>query len=119
MGTEYQLNQYSTCAYAKLPTDDLKMKFLHCVENNPYTTWMKWFLQSIGADPQPVLTCYGSAEGNRLQKEEGDKTRSLHPRLHYVPWIQVDGDSSQQETVRSEVLAVGRLRVARRVPAVL
>ena len=52
--TECELNQYSTCAYNKLPTDDLKMKFLNCVETNPYTTWMRWCLQSIGADPEPV-----------------------------------------------------------------
>merc|ERR1712168_787235 len=100
--TECQLNQYSTCAYAKLPSDDLKMKFLRCVETNPYTTWVPWCLRSIGADPEPVLSCYESDEGNRLQKEVGDVQGRLNPRLRFVPWILADGDHSVQSEVNRD-----------------
>merc|ERR1712168_1397624 len=102
--TECQLNLYSTCAYNKLQDDDMKMRFLKCVETNPYTTWVRWCLQSIGANPDPIMQCYGNGEGNRLQKKVADIQNQLSPRLRYVPWVLVDGDSSQQETVKKDTL---------------
>ena len=36
------------------------------------------------------------AEGNRLEHAMGAKTESLDPPHHYVPWIVVDGEHTDQ-----------------------
>ena len=44
-----------------------------------------------GLDWQTINTCANGSEGDDLLLEAGQATKSLNPRLNWVPWVVING----------------------------
>ena len=71
------------------------MSFVHCLATKPSMERAKSCADGMLLEWDEILKCTVSKYGNDLQHKIGVKTESLNPKLTMVPWIVVDGKSSE------------------------
>ncbi|KAI7744500.1 hypothetical protein M8C21_013561, partial [Ambrosia artemisiifolia] len=68
--------------------------FVSCVEKlnyeDKYTEWNTCF-KILDLDPTPIIDCYTSGRGHKLELQYADEITALEPPHDYVPWVVVDG----------------------------
>uniref|UniRef100_A0A1W7RAG1 Gamma-interferon-inducible lysosomal thiol reductase n=1 Tax=Hadrurus spadix TaxID=141984 RepID=A0A1W7RAG1_9SCOR len=89
-------NLVQTCAINLLNDTSKSLPFVNCMESysdshNRGETCAK--RQDLNYNE--ILQCIGSKQGNIWQHEMAQKTENLNPRLHFVPWITVNGKYTQ------------------------
>lgn len=91
---ECLLNTVEACAINVWPELSEHFPFIYCVEDlvyeGKYTEWLQCF-DKLSLDSEPVLDCYNSGYGHKLELQHAAETNSLQPPHQYVPWVVVDG----------------------------
>ncbi|KAL8094379.1 hypothetical protein AgCh_036055 [Apium graveolens] len=91
---ECVLNTVESCAIHTWPDVKDHFPFIYCVESlvyeDNYDQWETCFAK-LNLDPKPVMDCYGSGYGKKLELQYAAETDALEPRHTYVPWLVVDG----------------------------
>ncbi|XP_076886472.1 gamma-interferon-responsive lysosomal thiol protein-like [Bidens hawaiensis] len=91
---ECALNTVEACAIHAWPAVSGHFPFVSCVEKlnleERYTKWNTCF-KKLDLDPKPIVDCYKSGIGHKLELQYADETAALKPPHKYVPWVVVDG----------------------------
>ncbi|KAL1825739.1 hypothetical protein ACET3Z_012517 [Daucus carota] len=91
---ECVLNTVESCAIHTWPDVKDHFPFIYCVESlvyeGDYDQWETCFTK-LNLNPKPVMDCYGSGYGKKLELQYAAETDALEPRHTYVPWLVVDG----------------------------
>ncbi|XP_066985793.1 uncharacterized protein [Macrobrachium rosenbergii] len=84
-------NLVMTCVQNSLPIST-QVEFFHCMfsQKNPAQAGSKCS-EKIGIDWKPLEDCAKSDLGAELLYQNGVKTASLKPRVHFIPTIVIDG----------------------------
>ncbi|PKA50591.1 hypothetical protein AXF42_Ash013806 [Apostasia shenzhenica] len=92
--SECLLNTVEACAIYVWPNVKVHFSYIFCVESlvleNKYNEWKSCF-QKTGLDPQPLMNCYSSWLGQKIEHQYATQTNALLPALRYVPWVVVNG----------------------------
>ncbi|KAJ0734740.1 putative gamma interferon inducible lysosomal thiol reductase GILT [Helianthus annuus] len=93
-GWECLLNTIEACSIHAWPQVSDHYPFVYCVEKLSYedkhTEWNTCF-KKLNLDPKPVIDCYTSGMGHKLELQYADEKSALEPPHDYVPWVIVDG----------------------------
>ncbi|KAL1558532.1 gamma-interferon-responsive lysosomal thiol protein-like [Salvia divinorum] len=88
------LNTVEACAIDTWPKVKDHFPFIYCVESlvyhDNYTYWETCF-EKLGLDATPVMDCYNSDRGTKIELKYAAQTNALEPPHTYVPWVVVDG----------------------------
>ncbi|XP_078435330.1 gamma-interferon-responsive lysosomal thiol protein-like [Wolffia australiana] len=91
---ECLLNTVEACAISTWPDATKYFPFINCVEKlvvaRQYSEWQTCFKET-GLDSKPVMDCYKSDQGYKLELAYAAETAALQPPHKYVPWVVVDG----------------------------
>lgn len=92
--SECLLNTVEACAIDAWPELNEHFPFIYCVESlmveGKHTEWKSCF-EKLGLDPKPILDCYDSEYGKKLELAYAAETAALEPPHRYVPWVVVNG----------------------------
>ncbi|KAJ8647626.1 hypothetical protein MRB53_000649 [Persea americana] len=91
---ECLLNTVEACVISTFPDVHKHFAFIYCVESlvveQKFAQWESCF-QQTGLDSQPVVDCYNSGYGKKLELQYAAETNALEPPHKFVPWVLVDG----------------------------
>jgi len=90
-------NKIQACAISLYSRVEEHLPFINCVMNTDYPPDAGQDCAStLGLDWNQISQCADGKEGENVLHEMGVKTQALHPKLHFVPWITVNGFTSNQ-----------------------
>jgi len=97
-------NMMQACAIKYNPSQQKIVPFVHCVmtAGNPPNSG-KQCAEKTGLDWNQISQCAEGAEGESLLHDMGVKTDTQKPRIHFIPWITINGDNS--DTVQDQALS--------------
>ncbi|RCV45244.1 hypothetical protein SETIT_9G438500v2 [Setaria italica] len=103
---ECLLNTVEAGAMAAWPDLNVHFRFISCVENlvvkGQFDKWSSCF-QKLGLNTKPIVECYHSGQGYKLDLKYANQTDALKPPLRYVPWVVVDGQPLLEDYENIEV----------------
>ncbi|PON94330.1 Gamma interferon inducible lysosomal thiol reductase GILT [Trema orientale] len=90
---ECKLNTLQACTINVLHDVNKHFALIYCFEflaiEGRYKDWRSCF-SSLGLPPKPVLDCFNSLNGTKLEQKYAIETAQLNPPHTFVPWVVVN-----------------------------
>ncbi|KAK9920356.1 hypothetical protein M0R45_028911 [Rubus argutus] len=90
---ECYLNTIQACAIDVWRVVDKHFGFIYCIEflviEGRHKEWQSCF-STWGLPQKPIMDCFNSGDGKKLEQKFGNETRHLSPPLEFVPWLVVN-----------------------------
>lgn len=89
-------NMIQACALNLYPVEK-QVPFIKCLMSHrrPHTSGPVC-AQSLNLTYDSIESCVSGSTGQKYLMEMGQKTESLKPKLHFVPWININGQHDER-----------------------
>ncbi|ONI03801.1 hypothetical protein PRUPE_6G283200 [Prunus persica] len=87
---ECRLNSVEACAINVLHDVNKYFALIYCIEflaiEGRQKEWQTCF-SSLGLPSKPILDCYKSGNGTKIEQKYANETMHLNPPLKFLPWL--------------------------------
>eukprot|EP00092_Neocalanus_flemingeri_P021619 GFUD01023449.1.p1 GENE.GFUD01023449.1~~GFUD01023449.1.p1 ORF type:complete len:252 (-),score=50.39 GFUD01023449.1:222-977(-) len=99
-------NIYHACVEKIVEDMTKKLELIKCMISDNYEpeNIAKKCASEGGIDFEEIQTCASGQEGKELHFKAGLKTEALHPKVSFIPTIEIDDDQNSQKAILKNLL---------------
>eukprot|EP00092_Neocalanus_flemingeri_P000512 GFUD01000544.1.p1 GENE.GFUD01000544.1~~GFUD01000544.1.p1 ORF type:complete len:280 (-),score=59.65 GFUD01000544.1:239-1078(-) len=99
-------NIYHACVEKIVEDMTKKLELIKCMISDNYEpeNIAKKCASEGGIDFEEIQTCASGQEGKELHFKAGQKTEALHPKVSFIPTIEIDDDQNSQKAILKNLL---------------